>query len=210
MNNLKNQTISLIKIWYKDSILNLNIKRVAESTIEYLIYYWFLNVVLVSHYLSLTALLVLICLRYVSKNILINKQKFYNGEFDLVLLRPTNPILSTFVYGLSLIDLITSGLIILMMIIAYGNYILITLSVIVLISSIYLISRSLLILDTGLQIFDKLPVLVVLIIFSLLYKSIGNTNFNFIFQLGLTIFSLFVFYLSIKLWQKIIQKYIRQ
>ena len=210
MNKLNNQVISLLKIWYLDSMINVKPKHFIESFIEYAIYYWFFYTILNSNYLSLVAIVVVNYIKYISKNISINNQKLITGEFDLYLLLPINILIVTSAYQLSIIDAVFSTLLVLILVVIYVNYFLITISILVLISALYLISRSLLVLNNKYQMLDKLSLLVVLVVFSILYRPLMTYNLNLWFQIVILSFSLFVFYLSISLWRKVIQKYIRQ
>lgn len=205
-----NSIISIFRIWYRDSIANIKAVLFFETFVEYLVYYWFFYTILNSHYLVFLAILVTNFLKYISKNISINKQKLLSGEFDLYLLRPSSQLIMTLVCELSIIDVTFTVLLILIMVVIYVNYLLITVSLLILISALYLISRSLLFLNNKYQMLDKLSLLVVLIVFSILYRPLMSYNLNLWFQIALVVFSLIIFYLSISLWQKVIQKYIKQ
>lgn len=180
------------------------------SLVECAVYFYFVFTILNNIYLSLIILFTLLILKYMNKNILINKQKFYSGEFDMFLLKPVNSLIVTLIYGLSVIDSLILIVIIIITIILYLKYLLLTVSLLIIMISLYLISRSLLIKYSNYQFIEKIPQLSILTIFSLLYRPLQNTEFNFVVQLSILSFSSFVFYLSIKLWQKTLIKYIKQ
>lgn len=182
---------------------------IIETIIEYLIYLYFLKIIFNNIDLSLALLFLIIFIKYIHKNIYVLKQQIISHNFDLLLLKPVNPIILLFKNGINLIDCIIGLLIIIFLCLKLPVIILIIIStLIILVSFYFIILSATLFLPNKLSIEKIFP----LIIITFISFSISNKSFLGLISLPASLstflFSIALLFLSIKLWNYSLKKYL--
>lgn len=181
---------------------------IIETILEYSIYLYFLKIIFNNVDLSLVLLFLIIFIKYIHKNIYVLKRQIISHNFDLLLLKPVNPIHLLFKNGINLIDCIIGLLIIIFLCLKLPVIILIISTLIILVSFYFIILSVTLFLSNKLSIEKVFPLIIITFIsFAISNKSLLGL-ISLPASLSTLLFSIALLFLSIKLWNHSLKKYL--
>lgn len=201
--------IQLLKLFSFKIKNNFKLFYIIENLIEYLVYFIFISVIFKNYYVSLILLFLIIFTKYVYRNILILKSLIISHNFEYLIIKPINPLCQILADGSNLIDLFLEVIIFLIFIISFPKYILIYMSTIIILFSIYfLVISSLLFTYNKFSIEKMFSVIVLLFITVIIYSNSYVGLLSLPSQISSFLFSISLLFLSIKLWDHSLKKFL--
>lgn len=182
---------------------------IFEIIIEYLVYFIFLYNLSKNIHMSLILLFIILYIKFIYKNVSIFKNSIISKDFDLLLLKPVNPILKILIYELNPIDIIIQTVILVILCTYLPSFILMIFSILIILLALYLfILSATLFISNKLSVEKILPLIILLLLIPLIsLKYIIGFN-SLLVGLSSLLFSVSFLFLSIQLWNHSLKKYL--